>query len=94
MGADNTFGETNFNPKTDLFETLGKATKPLSQGKQILIWLQAGKSITGMEALRMFNCWNLKGRIFDLREQGNDIETEMIKTSTRKWIAKYTLIQK
>ena len=82
----------------NLFETLGKATKPPSQQKQILLWLQAGNSLTAMQALNMFNCWNLKGRIYDIRVKfctgENDvIETEMIKTKSGKWIAKYKLIQ-
>jgi len=76
----------------NLFKTLGKATKPLSQEVQILAWLRAGNSLTLMQALNMFNCMRLSGRILDLRKQGYDIHTEKIKTASGKWIAKYTLI--
>jgi hypothetical protein len=82
----------------DLFTELGKATKPKkpSQCKQILVWLRAGNGITFLEALRMFGCGNLKGRIYDLRKKGYDIPNpaEKIRTASGKWIAKYTLIQK
>jgi len=69
--------------------------KTIPQWKQILVWLQAGKSLTSLEALRMFNCLNLKGRIFDLRKKGYNIPNpaEKIKTSSGKWIAKYKLVK-
>ena len=83
--------------------------KKISQERQILTWLRAGNSLTAMQALNMFNCWNLKGRIYDLRRkllyktkpnpltgklEYENIETEMIKTNSGKWIAKYKLITK
>jgi len=71
---------------------LKKIKKP-SQERQILVWLQAGNSITAMQALSIFGCWNLKGRMYDLRKKGYNIETKMIKTKSGKWIAKYKLIQ-
>ena len=77
----------------DLFKEL-KATKPPSQEIRILTWLRAGKSLTPIEALSMFNCFRLSGRINDIRKQGYDIHTKMITTSSGKRIAKYTLIQK
>ena len=77
-----------------LFKTLGKATKPPSQQKQILTWLQAGNSLTAYQALNMFGCLRLSGRIDNLRKKGYDIPNpaELIKTASGKWIAKYTLI--
>jgi len=78
-----------------LFEALSKATKPnISQEAQILSWLRAGNSLTPIEALDMFNCFRLSGRIHDLRKQGWDIHTEMMTTNSGKRIAKYILIQR
>lgn len=79
----------------DLFETLGKTTKPKkpSQETQILAWLRAGKSLTSMQALCMFNCWSLSQRMTNLRRNW-PIHTEMITTNSGKRIAKYTLITK
>ena len=68
--------------------------KPPSQEAQILAWLRAGKSLTPMEALSMFNCWALAQRIINIRKKGYDIHTEMITTHSGKRIARYTLIQK
>jgi len=55
----------------------------------ILAYLMTGKSITDMEALLMFDCRRLSGRIYNLRKLHN-IETEMITTPTGKRIAKYS----
>lgn len=87
----------------DLFKEL-KATKPISQERQILMWLQAGNSLTAYQALNMFGCLRLSGRIYDLRwNKGyNKISSpncyipypaEMVKIKSGKWIAKYKLIQ-
>lgn len=82
-----------------------RATKPPSQETQILAWLRAGRSLTPMEALNMFNCMSLAQRMAQLRTKKgfNEKESpdcyipnpaELIKTSSGKWIAKYKLIQK
>lgn len=46
-----------------------------SQTKQIRSYLEAGNSITGLEAIRMFGCLRLSARIYDLRDKGMDIRT-------------------
>lgn len=62
----------------------------MSQLQQIKAHLKAGKSITFMQALMKFGCANLKGRIFDLREEGMNIDKEWILTPiTKKRVAKY-----
>ncbi len=48
-----------------------------SQKKLIREWLEAGNSITPMEALNLFGCFRLGARIWDLRDEGMKIETEM-----------------
>jgi hypothetical protein len=62
-----------------------------SQRKKILKLLERGRGITQLQALDMFGCMRLGGRICELREQGYDIQTERVKTRTGKIIARYKL---
>lgn len=48
-----------------------------SQRKKIACYLKSGRSLTQDEAIRMFGCYRLSARIFELREQGMDIKTEI-----------------
>lgn len=48
-----------------------------SQARRILEYLQEGKSITPIDALRMFNCFRLSARIADLRGEGYTIATSI-----------------
>lgn len=63
-----------------------------TQKKQILDYLKTGKSITKLEALKMFGCWNSGDCIFNLRKEGYNIETTMI-TNGEKRFASYKLIE-
>lgn len=63
----------------------------ISQNKMIEEWLRAGHSITPLEALRMFGCLRLSGRIWDLREKGMDIVSRKIQISPRKRVSQYSL---
>ena len=65
----------------------------LSHNDQIRSYLESGKTLTAMDALNNFGCWNLKGRIFELRQSGMNIKTDMITTGTGKRIGKYSLIK-
>lgn len=70
----------------------------ISQGKMILDYLREGKTLTSLEALHKFGCLNLKGRIWELRQQvakeGYRIDTSWIITNTGKRIAEYKLVKK
>lgn len=66
------------------------ASKIESQNKQIKAWLESGRSITPIEALVKFSCMRLGSRIFDLRESGMPIKTEMIEKNGKRF-AKYYL---
>lgn len=69
-----------------------KETKK-SQTELILDYLKTGKSITPMDALQLFGCFRLSGRIWDLRVQGHKIKTETINDErTGKSYASYSLI--
>lgn len=62
-----------------------------SQKDRILSWLAKGNTLTGLEALSLFDCWALSQRVKNLRDEGNRITTEYIKTGTNKRIARYSL---
>lgn len=65
-----------------------------SQTDLILQHLQAGHTLTPMDALNLFKCWSLSQRVTDLRQQGHDIITTMIDDAeTGKRYAKYHLEQ-
>lgn len=60
-----------------------------SQCTRIKRDLLKGRRITALDALKRYNCLNLKGRIFDLRSDGLPVVTQMMLTKTRKRIAVY-----
>ena len=67
------------------------AVSAKSQCDMIAAWLNDGRSITSLEALKRFNCMRLASRICDLRDRGLAINTCKIKTNTGKWVTEYTL---
>ena len=65
-----------------------------AQNTKIAKWLEAGNSITQMEALNMFQCFRLASRISDLRKKrGMDISKTMILTPSGKRVARYKLAE-
>ena len=62
-----------------------------SQCNKIKEWLNAGKTITSMEAITLFGCGRLASRINDLRNRGMNITTDMIVTPNGKHVARYSL---
>jgi len=62
----------------------------MSQNDLILEHLKSGKSITPLEALKLFGCFRLSGRILELKRDGHDIITNMVKNyDTGKTYAEY-----
>lgn len=59
-----------------------------AQKLQIVRHLAKGHTLTKLQALRKFGCWNLGGRIFDLRAERWPIKTRMV-TRKDKRIAEY-----
>lgn len=62
-----------------------------SQKKQILAYLNTGKSLTQMEALNLFGCFRLASRICELRDDGWGIKSESIKLNNGKIVSSYRL---
>lgn len=61
-----------------------------SQTERILEYLQTGKELTSLEALRLFGCFRLSARIFDLREMGYEIEGNKV-SNGKKTFESYRL---
>ena len=62
----------------------------MSQNNLILKHLKKGKTLTPLQALRLFDCWALSSRISNLKADGHNIKTEMI-TNKGKTFARYSL---
>lgn len=54
-----------------------------SQSQQILEYIKQHGSITPLEAVQHIGCLRLSGRIFDLRQEGYRIRTDIEKVPTR-----------
>ena len=67
-----------------------------SQNARILAHMKVAP-ITPMEALKYAGCLRLGARIYDLRDAGHDIRTEMVTVQNsrgeRKRVARYRLIR-
>ena len=62
-----------------------------SQCKRIAAWLKSGRTLTQLEALKLFGCFRLASRVFDLREKGLNIQKRRVTTSTGKTVCEYYL---
>jgi hypothetical protein len=62
----------------------------LSQEAQILKHLRSGKTLTAIEALNRFGCFRLAARVKDLKEEGHDIRSAIVKVDGKR-IAKYQM---
>lgn len=63
----------------------------MTQNADVLNHLRKYKSITPIQALRLYNCFRLGARIYDIRRKGNLIN--MTLTKGRKHYAVYTLLK-
>lgn len=48
------------------------------QIRKIKDWLEAGKTITSMQAFKMFGCTRLAARILDLKRSGMQIDSILV----------------
>jgi len=62
----------------------------MTQTETILAHLQAGGSITPIDALRDYGCFRLAARIKDIRDEGHDVQTDWETDGVKKW-ARYSL---
>ena len=66
-------------------------TEGHDQNARILAHLQAGRTLTALEALEWFKCFRLASRICDLKKAGHDVQKRTIKTNSGKSVAEYYL---
>jgi len=64
----------------------------MSQTTQIQRHLEKGKSLTAIQALNKFGCFRLAARIADLRNDGMNIKTTIVKLKNNKHIATYSMV--
>lgn len=62
-----------------------------TQEDRILAHLESGRSITPLEALNLYGCFRLGGRIYDLKKRGIKIEKRMVETTGGAHVACYRL---
>jgi predicted methyltransferase len=63
-----------------------------TQKEKVLAYLIKHKSITSWTAIQKFSITRLASVIFDLKNDGHEIFTEIVKTDDARW-AKYVLIK-
>ena len=63
----------------------------MTQNESILAYLRRGWTITPLEALRMFGCFRLGARIYELRRKGVQIDRELVQTAGGARVARYKL---
>lgn len=65
-----------------------------TQNRMILDHLRKEKTITPLEALRLYGVFRLSARIFDLKDAGHVIATNIIKVGNEgKRVAEYRLLK-
>ena len=62
-----------------------------SQKYQIMNYMMRYGGITSMIAFQAFGITRLSGRIFDLRSMGIEVETELVKSKSRKGAVSYAV---
>lgn len=60
----------------------------MSQTQAIAAYLQRGKTLTALEALRKFRCLRLAGRIHELRARGMSIDSRIVERNGKR-VARY-----
>ena len=58
----------------------------MTQNQQILAALRDGKRISPLSALQDYDCMRLAARIYDLRDQGWDIESVSTTNGKATWM--------
>lgn len=67
------------------------AESSTTQCARIKAYLESGKSITGMDALKLFGCWSLPRRILDLSERGVCKRKETVRLENGKRVTSYSI---
>ena len=65
-------------------------TELKKQTEQIKTYLNQGHTLTAIEALEKFQCFRLASRIYDLKQEGYQINKIMITAENKKRYAQYS----
>jgi hypothetical protein len=65
--------------------------KPLTQNELIKAYLLGGKKLNPLHALNKFGTFRLSARIFELRNKGITIESQLIQLPNGKAVSEYWL---
>lgn len=65
----------------------------IAQNRMILNHLRKEKTITPLEALRLYGVFRLSARIYDLKDAGHVIATNIIKVGNGKRVGQYRLLK-
>lgn len=57
----------------------------MSQKEKILNHLKSGRGITPLDALKLYGCFRLAAIIHNLKQEGCNIETEMMASGGKKF---------
>ena len=63
----------------------------MSQNQQIANYLNKGRKLNPIDALNKFGCFRLAARIADLRNDGMNIKTTIVKLKNKKQVAQYSI---
>lgn len=77
-----------------LTDAAAKKRKAKSQKSLVLEYIERNGSITPLEAQKHIGCLRLGARIWDLKHDGYNIVTEMVRVPTRRgwaFVARYSL---
>ena len=69
------------------------AESSATQCARIKAHLESGKTLTGLQAFKLFGCMCLPRRILDLKERGMRIKGESIRLDNGKRVTRYSLAQ-
>lgn len=62
-----------------------------AQKERILAHLKTGKRLSPLDALFLFNCFRLGARIWDLKQEGYPIKSEIVTNERGKRYSEYWL---
>ena len=63
----------------------------MSQKIELLAYIKKHGSITPMESLMKLGIYRTAARVYDLRDAGHNIETDIIETTSGARVARYRL---
>jgi hypothetical protein len=63
----------------------------MTQVEQVLKHLQSGKTLTSMQAFRLYDITLVKDRVRDLRNRGFDIKGRRLHLRSRRYCMQYSL---